>query len=251
MVYDEELRPAFAGYLVDGAIGAKEIVATIVDLMVRGYIDAPRAGRVWEKSRLDILIKTDKRDLELLPYERYTLEELFKESNEISVSEVKSLFNEEKALKMMNEELLKQDIDYKEIYKTYRLKSGNTTLDIDPHPPGSNGRTVNATLSTDNPLIYLMPILAIAAFALMPLSGGGTEAIVLIGIILALTGLWLMKTKKVPKNSEQERLRKKYQDLQSMLRSMPLENGRLFNEYLPYAIAFGLDKYWNEKFELS
>jgi uncharacterized membrane protein len=44
-------------------------------------------------------------------------------------------------------------------------------------------------------------------------------------------------------------MKNKYDDLENWMQTYPLKRQRLFDEFLPYAIAFGIGDVWVEKME--
>jgi len=75
------LTPAEVGVLGDETVDLKDISATIVDLARRGYlkIEERKKGEFW-------LLKTEKEETDLLPFEKLLLDEFFKEKKEINLS---------------------------------------------------------------------------------------------------------------------------------------------------------------------
>jgi len=47
-----DLRPGIAGYIVDGRIQDKEVIATIIDYIIKGYIDYYPQNNNWNECRL-------------------------------------------------------------------------------------------------------------------------------------------------------------------------------------------------------
>jgi uncharacterized membrane protein YgcG len=75
------LTPAEVGVLGDEKVDLKDISSTIVDLARRGYlrIEERKKGEFW-------LLKTEKEETDLLPFEKILLDEFFKEKKEINLS---------------------------------------------------------------------------------------------------------------------------------------------------------------------
>jgi uncharacterized membrane protein YgcG len=93
-----ELAPALAGTLIDERADLKEIVATLVDLARRGYLEMTdkRSGRwLFSRSDLEITLKRRPEEGSLLSFERALLLHLFgdkEEGNKITLADLKDSF---------------------------------------------------------------------------------------------------------------------------------------------------------------
>jgi uncharacterized membrane protein len=87
------LTPAEVGTLGDETVDLKDISATIVDLARRGYlkIEERKKGEFW-------LVKTEKPETGILPFEKILLDEFFSNKNEIDLSK-KDLYSEVEKVK--------------------------------------------------------------------------------------------------------------------------------------------------------
>lgn len=91
----EDVRPGQIGTLVDERANVIDVTATIVDLAGRGYLliqELPDEG--WFSKTDWNLVRLEKDDAELLAYERKLLDGLFRDGNEVKVSELKTTFAE-------------------------------------------------------------------------------------------------------------------------------------------------------------
>ena len=87
------LRPGQVGTLVDFKANPLDVTATIVDLAVRGYLkieevseDGHAAQDDWKLTRM----KED--DAELMPYEQKLLDGLFRDGDEVQLSDLRYKF---------------------------------------------------------------------------------------------------------------------------------------------------------------
>ena len=120
VVEDKELRDLFERFakILDtekGNIDGNDIVATLLDLNNRGYINIEykMLGGV-EKS---ILTLTDKeRFISLKDYENYLLDEIFKETNEVIFDDFVSSDKFKKVFKTVGE-MIKKRVSFKSIHK--------------------------------------------------------------------------------------------------------------------------------------
>jgi uncharacterized protein (TIGR04222 family) len=91
----ENVRPGQIGTLIDERANVIDVTATIVDLAGRGYLlirEIPKEGLF---SKPDwTLIRLEKGESELSAYERRLLDGLFRDGDEVTVSELKTTFAE-------------------------------------------------------------------------------------------------------------------------------------------------------------
>ncbi len=89
----EGIRPGQVGTLVDERANTLDVSATIVDLAVRGFLqihEIPKEGFFGKPDWR--LVRTDKDDGSLLPYERMLLEGLFRDGQETTLSALRTTF---------------------------------------------------------------------------------------------------------------------------------------------------------------
>ena len=89
------LRPAQLGLIVDERVEPVEVTATIVDLAVRGHLvitEEEERGGLWNSRNDWKLTRQPEPADELLPYERQLLEALFRDGDEVRVSDLKGSF---------------------------------------------------------------------------------------------------------------------------------------------------------------
>lgn len=92
----EGLRPAEIGALVDERVDLRDIVATVVDLAVRGYLRIEERGQEgwFGDSTITTLVRLRAADDELRPWERTIHEGLFERGDRVELDELKSRFYE-------------------------------------------------------------------------------------------------------------------------------------------------------------
>ncbi|MEX0650694.1 MAG: DUF2207 domain-containing protein [Actinomycetota bacterium] len=87
------MRPGQMGTLIDEQANVLDVSATLVDLAVRGYLLIQEIEKEGWFGKPDWrLIRLEKPDDDLLTYERRLLTGLFRDGNEITISELKNTF---------------------------------------------------------------------------------------------------------------------------------------------------------------
>lgn len=208
----KNLKPAIAGLVIDNEISNNEIVATIVDLIHRGYID-------YSKDKL-ILIKNINH---LLKYEKKIVNDIF--SNKKQIKSVKGKF------------IINSDSHYiKELVIFECIKNGYYQgLEVPGYKSNSFGNIIK---------LFLIIILLIGSCA---------NPLLLIGVIPI--GYHLYKTNKhnfkPTKTKVAKDKIKDYVQLYEYMKKHPLKKDRIFNEYLPFSIAFKQNNYWGRIFKIK
>ncbi|HEX5938127.1 MAG TPA: DUF2207 domain-containing protein [Actinomycetota bacterium] len=89
----EDVRPGQIGTLIDERANVIDVTVTIVDLAGRGYVviqEIPDEG--WFSKTDWNLVRLEKDGTDLMSYERRLLDGLFRDGNEVKVSELKTTF---------------------------------------------------------------------------------------------------------------------------------------------------------------
>ncbi|MBS3168023.1 DUF2207 domain-containing protein [Candidatus Woesearchaeota archaeon] len=261
----KNLKPGIAGYVIDGRVGNREVIATILDLIVRDYIDFYPKTSDWEKMKVKKLTlhKLNPRS----EFEQEFLKILFNGKNEISISELKDTLAK-RSLHDLIERTIKEDkVDFNiedENVEFYINNPKNQVIF------GSNGKTVKTIEDWQRFKSTMIIILIVQLFCILWLLSISVAYFFITGKIiytlLFIIGFFVLsililffsifKTTKIAnqkinyKENNIKSIRAKYQDLFDFLKKHPLEEGRLFNEFLPYSISFGLDTHWQEAFSL-
>jgi uncharacterized membrane protein len=225
----ENVRPGQIGTLLDERANVIDVTATIVDLAGRGFFliqEIPRHGLF---SRADWnLIRLEKNETELLAYEKKLLDALFRDGNEVKVSELKTTFAER--LHAV-EQSLYQDAMRE---KWFRARPDHV-------------RTRWAVRG-----VMLTVVGGGLTFVLARWTHWGLVGIPLIlgGVVLALMARW-MPARTAKGTAMLRRIRGFRRVIATAETHMSrwAEEENVFTRYLPYAIVFGLTKKWAKAFE--
>jgi uncharacterized membrane protein len=218
----EKLRPAELGVLMDERADTHDVVATIIDLATRGYLTITEIPKKWVFGKVDYKItKKTKDEAGLLGYEKKLLHNLFKTGDEVTVSSLKQTFYEE--LKEVKEELYKEVVAKKLFPK-------------DPEKVRSNYIAFAIVLIVFGGVIIGWTIESEFIF--------GTDlalGLVVIGIMLLIMANHMPR--RTAYGREMYRRARGYHlfiNTAEKHRQKFFEQKNMFNEVLPYAIAFGL-----------
>lgn len=218
------LPPAIAGTLIDEKADMRDIVSTLVDLAGRGYLT------ITEEKRNHIFKRT-KKEGGLRPFEQRFLTDVFRGKEEKSLSGLRYKFAEKlpRLRKMLYQELVDNG---------YATRSPEVVR---------NSYVVFGWIT--------LVIAFISFFALPIMLGDLATAAVCIPFALGFSGVIMLivsrvmpaKTAKGAEEAAKWEAFKNY--LQNIERYTNLqEAGDIFEKYLGYATAFGLDRSWIRKF---
>jgi hypothetical protein len=224
----DKLRPAQLGVIVDETADKKDVTATIVDLAVRGHLTITEEGGGLFGKKDWTLRATGKEPADLLLYERVIWNGLFKDRDEVKVSELREKF------------VVSLRAAEKSLY-TDAAKSKWFTARPDEVRQGYAG----------------LAVLAIVAGAGITWLLGATLGAGLIGIAVALVGVVALPLARVmPAKTAAggELLRRTlgfrhYMEVAEKERQRFAERENIFSEYLPYAIVFGCVERWAKAFK--
>ncbi|MFQ5859626.1 MAG: DUF2207 domain-containing protein, partial [Anaerolineae bacterium] len=229
-----DLPPGVVGTLLDETADMQDIVATTVDLARRGVFtmqEIREEGSPDTSARHDFVFEKQDHEETLRPFENTLLQELFggRQSQKLS-----SLLGE----KFHNAILALQDQLYEEVVREGFFRQS----------PDST-RRIYTLLGVAGILFSIVSFLVLAvavpfAEAALWISFGiGAVAIGMIVFGYVMPG----KTTKGSKAAARWRAFKRY--LENIENYTDLEQAKgIFDKYLPYAIAFGLEKSWMQKF---
>jgi hypothetical protein len=273
----EQLRPAFAGYVTDGNVSDRDVLATLMDLIVRGYIgiDMDSQKKPVKVKRVYFLSNPET----LLPFEREFISELFSESKELNPQQVKEKIKSKEPHRVISENLM--ELENSEIVKSLLLLTDKDDRKVSftyyASLKGYEVKTVGDLQTYVNQLeqlykgtlkmtLYSFGFIAWIFFLFyLAYSFGGTPPIFLFGFALFFPAFFtiffilhyrnkrrLSKAKKTLliqfKDNVVPFTKKKYEELFDFIRKYPLRQQRLHNEFMPHSVAFGLDTSWNESF---
>jgi uncharacterized membrane protein YgcG len=229
------LPPGIVGALVDETADMRDILATLIDLARRGYlvIEEEKTESLFGTVQNSEFIfkRTDKAMDGLREYERILLRGIFSgKTLEKKLSELRNKFYTvvPRIQSALYKELVKEKLF---AINPETTRSRWSTLGVFMLIVGIAGFFVAGPLSEFSVLIFAIPIAIIIAALSVFIAGMAMSSKTAHG---ALEAARWNAIKEYLKNLE------KYSDLETA--------SAKFDEFLPYAIAFGLDKVWMGRF---
>jgi uncharacterized membrane protein len=243
------LKPAIAGLIVDEDAGINEIIATIIDLAIRGYIKIKETKSFFGLVKAQELTKLKSDFSNLEDYEAEIMKKLFgtKRSlkEKVNTSELRYKFYKhiKKITVKMDKAALRAglfDKDPKKVKEKYMW-------DFMKRPLATVG-------------VYGLVIISLVFFGILGITTGYLNVAVMIilafimapafPILFILFIIAFTAANYMPRKSHKGvEMKNKYDDLENWMQTYPLKRQRLFDEFLPYAIAFGIGDVWVEKME--
>jgi uncharacterized membrane protein len=218
----EKLRPAEIGVLMDERADTTDVVATIIDLATRGYLSITEIPKKWMFGKVDYqLTKKSKDTANLEEYEKVLLKNLFKTDTEIKVSTLKTTFYEE--LKEVKKALY-TDVVAKKLFSKDPESIRGTYLGIGIIFIVIGGVIIGSALNVE--------FIIIADLAI---------GLIVSGVLLIIISRYMPR--RTAYGRELYRRVRGYHlfiDKAEKYRQQFFERKNMFNEVLPYAIAFGL-----------
>ena len=225
----ENVRPGQIGTLLDERANVIDVTATIVDLAGRGFLliqEIPDEGLF---SRTDwTLIRLEKDESELLVYERQLLDALFRDGNEVTVSELKTAFADR--LHKVEESLYADAMRQ----KWFRNRPDK----------------VRSRWAIRGVLLLVIGVVLTFALALWTHWGIVGIPVIVAGLVLAL-----MATRMPARTAKGTAMLRRIRGFRRVIATAEqhmarwAEEENVFTRYLPYAIVFGLTKKWAKAFE--
>lgn len=231
-----DIPPGVAGTLVDEKADMQDVIASLVDLARRGYLamvetEASRGLLGLGSGSEFTFRRTGKSWDDLLPFERTIMKKIFGRRQERPLSDLKNQFYT--AIPKISKGLYRQTVKQK-FFRT------------DPNTVRGrySGLGVGLLVLTAALGFALISILADAVGGIIcPFIGVGATAVGIIIIGQAMP----VKTRKGAEEAAKWKAFKQY--LKEIDRYANLEEAAdRFDQYLPYAIAFGLERSWINKF---
>ena len=229
----DDLPPGAVGVLVDEIAHDHDVIATIVDLGERGVLHI-------EESSSELLGFTFNRDWTirktgtthgLRDYEKKTLDAIFGSQNEVQLTKIRQRFSSKQASvkKAMYQELV--DHGY---------------FPSNPETTRSTWRGIGIAIMVVSGVVGFFFGAMIAGFA--PLVWFPIGAAFFLGLVLMATaGQMPRKTEKGAEMAARWNAFRRY--LVEIERYQSVEEAKaIFSSYLPYAVAFGLERTWVRKF---
>jgi len=222
------LRPGQVGTLADFAANPLDVTATIVDLAVRKYLVIEELPHEGHFTRADWkLTKLKDADAELKEYERVTLDSLFRDGDEVELSELRNKF----AARMSTIRKDLMDDAMRQGWFTHRPE----------HTRAATGCLGAVVLAAGVGATIALAATTHAALVGIPL--------ILLGVIvLATARLAPARTAKGSAVMRHVAGFRRFIEESEKERARFAERKNLFSEYLPYAIVFGATKKWARAF---
>jgi Predicted membrane protein (DUF2207) len=224
----EDVRPGQIGTLIDERANVIDVTATIVDLAGRGFLSIHEIPDEGLFSKTDwSLIRQERSETELFPYEKQLLDGLFRDGDEVRVSALKTTFAER--LHGIERSLYADAMRN----KWFRARPDQV-------------RTRWAVRGM---------LLALAGGALTFVLALWTQwGLVGIPVILGGVALALMAGRMPARTAKGTAMLRRVRGFREVIATAETHMARwaeeenLFTRYLPYAIVFGLTKKWARAF---
>jgi uncharacterized protein (TIGR04222 family) len=225
----ENVRPGQIGTLLDERANVIDVTATIVDLAGRGFLQIQEIPDTGLFSKTDwTLTRLEAQESELLAYERKLLDGLFRDGNEVKVSELKTTFSE-------------------------RLHGVESALYSDAmRQRWFRARPDQARLRWAGAGVFLLVAGAAVTFVLARWTHWG---IVGVPVLVAGLAMALMARQMPARTAKGTAMLRRIRGFRRVIATAEqhmarwAEEENVFTRYLPYAIVFGLTKKWAKAFE--
>lgn len=225
----DNLRPGLVGTLIDETAHPLDVVATIIDLAVRGYLRIEEVPKEGWLGKPDWWLYKLRDDEGLVPYERLLFSKIFSGGRkEVRLSELKDKFAS--ALGRV------QDALYQEV-----VKQGWFGVRPDRTRQRWVAIGIGALLVGFAALVAATVLTKLALVAIpLPIAG-----------LLVLVFAHRMPSRTAKGTAVMRRVRgfRRFIEDSEADRARFAERKNLFSEYLPYAIVFGCTKKWAKAFE--
>jgi uncharacterized membrane protein len=220
-----DLPPAVVGALVDEKADMRDIISTLLDLARRGYLT------ITEEQNNHSFTRTEKSDGDLRPFEQRFLNDIFRGKEERSLNSLRYKFADKlpNLRKMLYQELVNDGLV--------------------PRSPESVRNSYGC-------LSVVVLVGAFGSFVAIPAAlGADIVTAVCPAFAIGLTGVILLIVSRVmpAKSQKGAETAAQWQAFRNYLLNIDqyrsLEDaGDIFEKYLPYATAFGLERTWIRKF---
>ena len=229
----DELPPGVVGALLDETVDMEDIIATLVDLARRKSISiTEEKSENWFSNSTDFIYKRERDDVELNSYEEKLLSSIFGKKDEVRLSDLKNHF-------------------YKNL-PTIKTNMYNALV-----ASGLFVRKPDAVRTQYAALGILALVVSFGmGFMLLVVFGELTGAAVLPAIGLGATSLGLLVlSRHMPRKTDAgSETAAKWRAFRTYLRNIErysdVESQKaIWDRWLPYAIAFGIDREYIRAFE--
>jgi uncharacterized protein (TIGR04222 family) len=226
-----DLSPGLVGALVDEKVDTKEVIATIVDLARRGYMEITDTKQDGVFSKPESLFTRTKPLDDLQGFEKKVAESLFdgKHPDQVTTAQLKNHF-------------------YTHVGPIVEMVYTETTKAGLFH---DNPKKVRARWFGYGFLVALVLGGLTAVMGLTHVPGWGYF---LLGSIVSVLVVWAFgprMPRRTVKGAQEQRKWESFRNyLQDLTRFQDLGTAKeAFEKYLPYAIAFGVEKHWVRRFD--
>ena len=226
-----ELRPGLIGTLRDEVAHPLDVTATIIDLATRHYLrieEVTTSGFLRDKTDWK-LIRMDPQPREpLLAYERKLMDALFEDGDEVEISSLRRKF---RARLQSVQEALYEEMVTRGWYRRSPQRTRNTWLAVG--------------------LVALAVSVGVFIFAIAQTKWAIVPIPLIIGSIALVAGHNATPARTAKGSSTLRRVRgfERFIGSAELYRARFAEQSRIFYDYLPYAIVFGLTDEWAKAFE--
>lgn len=273
LYYNEQLHPAFAGYLHDGAITQKDALATIFNLLIRGCIDP-----IWKNNNMLNGIKSV-RLMNRKPkyaFEQLILEKLFETKKEITTKEIGEIIKSDEIQKIIKNNLnaisafpiINEELKFKlgkrgELFASVNGEPIDTINEAHIYKKLVNRWIIPTYISicVFISMIYFTQQKIHQIISYYSLDNFNKSSMALLPMLFIITCVFLtiylafaFSNKVVTydfKNDIIPITKGKYSELYEFLKKYPLKQHIFTNEFLAFSISFGLDNSWNKDFGLG
>jgi hypothetical protein len=230
-----ELPPGMVGTLLDERADMEDIMSTLLDLARRGVLEIEEEkepGFLGIGSTTDFIYRLKPNNVALRPYENLFVKSFFGKKDEVRLSDLKNKFHASLAglRSALYQEVVREGL-FKESPDAVRSRYGCLGM-------GALGATFFAGM-------FLLGIAgSLSSFAICIPLGLGVTAI---GLII-LARYMPVRTERGADEHARWSAFKRY--LQNLEKYTKVEEATdIFSQYLPYAVAFGLEQSFIRKFE--
>ncbi|MFZ1755595.1 MAG: DUF2207 domain-containing protein, partial [Caldilineaceae bacterium] len=228
----DDLPPGVAGVLLDEQVDMEDIIATLVDLARRKAISITEEKKGRLLTSTDFIYRRERDDVPLTAFEEELLKAVFGRKQEVELSDLKNKF-------------------YQKIGKLKKsLYADVTERQLFVRNPESV-RNQYGCLG-----VLLLGLAGVAAFALVGVFGDLTAAAFLPGFGMGVTAFgFLLLSRFMPKKTDSgSEASARWQAFKRYLKDIDRYTDldaqkEIWDRWLPYAIAFGVDKEYIRKFE--
>lgn len=234
----ENLSPAIVGLLIKQNIEIKEILATVVNLAVRGYLiikEEEKGFSIFKSKEYTFEKLKDYNDLK--PFEKKTLNDLFEKGNTVSTSDLRNKFYRkiEDIKKEIHKEIETTDLFKENIQKTRKRYSLKYLVMLAIVIASAVGSAILINV-LGTPPIFITSIIIL---------GIGFGVSIIIGLLFSY--YMPVLTEKGADLKWKALGFKEYLHTAERFR-IEAETLETFSLFLPYAMIFGVEKQWAKRF---